>query len=341
MFNETNDDNTTFIEHRRALNDIVRSAAQYQAAPHEEKCSLLEEWGTCVAQHLEIELLGPSTLYALEYIEPPELVNDVLRSIGHFFEALQTQLMVMPWPHTPQGVPQHPGLRGLIAILDVADKNIAGSPTLNRVLTSGIWNPERLLDVLQSTQQLQRSSDPESAKKWENLPFWRCIQMLAIATLTSQWTPPAGYGPKMWYMPLFHKFPNPEEAFSTLVDKVPHGFSAALEYYQSEPPENITAAMIERMFAMDWSKTNATIAVQMLLELVYDHNLDNAYPEGMRWFQHHRPDLFAAFQLQASLFDSSKDAEEHTQACLPGWNQAIHGVAIEAIPLPELGLESP
>lgn len=341
MFNEASDENTTFIEHRRALNDIVRLAGQYRMAPDKEKCSLLKEWGACIAYHLETELRGPSTLYALDHVEPEKLSKDVLNSIGCFFDAVQAQLMVLPWPYTPQGVPRHPGLLGLIAVLDVADKNIAGSPTLNKVLTDGMWNPERLLDVLQSTQQLQRESDPESANKWENLPFWRCTQMLAIATLTSEWVPPPNYGPKMWYVPLFHKFPDPDKALATLIAKVPHSLSAALEFYQSEPPEHLTPGMIERIFAMDFAKTNSTMAVQLLLELVYDHYLDDGYNEGMLFFQREHPDLFAAFQLQTSLFDSAKDAEEHTPACLPAWNHAIHGTAIEALPLPELGFESP
>lgn len=341
MLNETSDENTTFIEHRRALNEIVRLATEYEMVPDKEKCALLQEWGARIAYHLETELRGPSTLYALDHVEPEELAKDVLSSIAHFFDAIQTQLMVMPWPYTPQGVPSHPGLRGLTAILDAADKNIAGSPTLNCVLASGAWNPERLLGVLLSTQQLQRQADPERTNTWENLPFWRCIQMLSIAALTSQWVPPPSHGPKMWYTPIFHKFPDPDKAMATLIEKVPHSLSAALEFYQSEPPEHLTPGMIERIFAMDFAKTNSTMAVQMLLELTYDHQLDNAYSEGMRCFQQMHPDLFTAFQLQASLFSAAADAQDYTQACLPAWNQAIHGMAIDALPLPELGFESP
>lgn len=341
MANEIIDSNTAFKAHRATLDNIVGLATAYQEAPEKEKCALLEKWGGLIAHHLDMELHGLSPLFALDDIVPTTLADDVLRSVGQFFDALQTQLMVLPWPYTPQGVPRHPGLRGLVAILDVADKNTSGSPTLNCALTSGIWDPAPLLGILLSTQRLQQDSDPQGTRRWQNIPFWRCTQMLAIAAITSEWVPPPEYGPKMWYVPLFHKFPRPEQAFAILADKLPHSFSAALEYYLSESSEHMNSAMIERMFAMDWSKTNDKIAVQMLLEMIYDHNLDDAYPDGMRCFQLQHPDLFAAFQIQASLFNDSQDAEKYTQACLPGWNQAIHGAGINTLPLPELGLESP
>ena len=114
---------------------------------------------------------------------------------------------------------------------------------------------------------------------------------------------------------------------------------AAKTFEHYSPPVKPWTAI--QWLAMDWSKTNDKVAVQMLLEMIYDHNLDDAYPDGMPCFQLQHRDLFAAFQIQASLFNGSQDAEKYTQPCLPGWNQAIHGAEISTLPLPELGLERP
>ncbi len=91
---------------------------------------------------------------------------------------------------------------------------------------------------------------------------------------------------------------------------------AAKTFEKYSPPVKPWTAI--QWLAMDWSKTNDKVAVQMLLEMIYDHNLDDAYPDGMRCFRQHRPDLFAAFQLQASLFNGADDAQEYTQAGLGG-----------------------
>ena len=142
-------------------------------------------------------------------------------------------------------------------------------------------------------------------------------------------------------VPPFSSVSDPDAAVASLAAKTPWSFGSALEYYQNEDEENVSANMVRTIFAMDLKKANALLSIRMLLELLFNNTRCQAYSSGMEQFQIRHPDLFAAFQLQVSLHENVFDAEKYAPACIDSWNHAIHGKAVDSVPLPDLGFEGP
>ena len=126
-----------------------------------------------------------------------------------------------------------------------------------------------------------------------------------------------------------------------MATKAPWSFGAALEFYQDEDEEHVTPSMVKSIFTMDYAQANPGLSTNLLLSLMFGHAKHQAYAAGMALVQEQHPDLYAAFQLQVSLHDDVYDAEKYAPACIESWNHAIHGKAVDSVPLPDLGFESP
>ena len=342
MLEKSYDEYCQTTSHRHGLEDIVWTKEKYDRAPTEQKSLLLKEWGEKIAFHLVCEKQSPNySLHASSCLSAEQIGDAIIT----FFEAARVALVARPWPHTPEGKPNNAALAGIVSILDAIspNKNIGSvSPTMDYILNARAWNPDGLWFALDSTQNLAKDQLALTDKSWQAQPFWRWTAQLGIQACITDWTPNKNFqGDKMWYVTPFQQLPDPDAAVRTLAAKVPGSFGAALEYYQDEPEEHVSADMAKTIFQMDYAQANAGLSTKLLLSLMFDYSRYHAYGAGMQIFQDKHPDLFAVFELQVSMHDSSDDAEKYASSCETAWMQAVHGKPIDCIPLPDLGLERP
>lgn len=329
--------------HDQVLNDAIAWHKLYKDAQPEEKAACIEQWGLALSRHFGLE--KDSSAYASNATSEPS-AKQIGESVIAFFDAAHDMLLTFPWRHDPQGNSNNPALIGMAAITDAfaADGKHSkfASPTMAYVLDTLNWNPDGLWLALASTQEDTRRQLALDDKDWRVQPFWRWTAQLGVQACGTDWKPNNNtLSEKMWYVTPFRALYAPDSAVSAMATKVPWSFGAALEFYQDEDEEHVTPSMVQSIFTMDYAQANARLSTELLLHLMFNHARHQSYESGMALVQERHPDLYAAFQLQVSLHDDVYDAEKYAPACLDSWNHAIHGKALDSVPLPDLGFEGP
>ena len=342
MAAKTDNEHSLPTAHRLGLEEIVWAAEKYRQAPDVEKAHMLEKWGSHIAFNLKVEnTVTEFSLHASSRVTAEQIGS----AIAAFFEAAQTCLLELPWPHTPQGKPDNPALTALVSIIDAWEASAMaakGAGTMDYVFNTLKWNPDGLWVALFATQEMVKRQLELEDKSWQVQPFWRWTAQLGVQACLTEWQPNNNsLSDKMWYVTPFHEMDNADVAVQQMATKAPWSFGAALEYYQDEPEEHVSTDMAQTIFQMDYAQANIALSTQLLLSLMFEYSRYHAYSAGLQILQDKHPDLFAAFKLQVSLHDGPQDAEKYASACESAWMHAVHGKPVDCMALPDLGLESP
>lgn len=317
------------------LNDILREARMYseRALP-----DLLERWGESVANHFILENISPPHNSKNALSEATSL--QIEQSIVSFFEAVTAQLNKVPWSIADNGKFYNAGLNALLKVTNALSTRSTKSNTMERVLTA--WAPDAMWHSLKITQDKQHSAQEDVVNRWEDLLFWRWTKVLGLQTVVSDWGPAKNScSDGLWYVTPFCSLPNPDAAVASMAAKMPWSFGAAMDFYRSEDESNITPSMIETIFAMDLSKADAALSTRILLELIFDYTRYGNHMPAMEYFREKNSTLFSSLQLHTVLCKDIMDLDNHISASVDTWTKVVNNIAIEQIPLPDLGFECP
>ena len=340
MTTQTNNTNARTAVHNRMLRYIVEDADKYKNAESAAKMDILSNWSDHIVSHLRIENNAIANPVVESSYPPDETVG---RAIIEFFEATTDILMAATSLLVQPRDLKVTALLGIVPVINVLASPLDNAlRTMSYLLNDLNWNPDRLWSALAFTQDFAKSQLALKDKSWQVQPFWLWTKQLGVQACLTNWKPNNNtLSDKMWYVTPFRHLPNPDATVAAMATKVPWSFGAALEFYQDEPEEDVSADMAKTIFQMDYAQANATLSTQLLLSLMFNYSRYQSYSEGMQIFQNKHPDLFAAFELQVSLYDSQKDADHYASECETAWMHSIQEHPIDCMALPDLGLECP
>lgn len=325
-------------QHARNLEDLVY-ATWDKKKPLANNPKAVEQLGNRIASHLIMEPHGEafSIRNALPTIKPEQVETAILT----FLEEAPKALLGTPWTTTYAGPLEHPAMTGIVAFIGAISKDPVASPTVHALLTSGRWNPDPLWFALAETLTQQAEMFGASTR-WELYPFWRFTAMMGQYAIGTSWTPNKnGVSDNMWHVTPFHKHDH-VATLETMATKMPWSAGPALQYYQlTELKEEAVVPVVSAILGMNFAESEAKFCLEMLLEMTYDHGIDQSYDVLLKCFQEKYPGLATAVSFQASLLSEVSEAAAAVPALFSSWEHEIHGKAIDQMALPELSFERP